>query len=158
LAMRDGIFGSAKQFLRSSAMRDAGALGIGALLSQTIFFLAAPAFLRLYNPDDFGRYSFYYSLLSLLTILGTWRIERLIVVVHRKLAAIRLLAALILIATGAGVFLLVFIALAHAAPAQSLPEMAKIFPLAWVAPAWLFILVVTTGMRFYCIRVGKFRA
>jgi O-antigen/teichoic acid export membrane protein len=158
LAMRNEILGTAKQFLRSSAMRDAGALGIGALLSQAVFFLAAPVFLRLYHPSDFGLYSFYYSLLSLLATLGTWKIERLIVVVHRRSAAIRLLAALISIAAAAGVFLLVFIALAQTAAVQSLPEMAKIFPLAWIAPAWLFILVVATGLRFYCIRVGKFRA
>ena len=158
LAMRDGIFATANQFFRSSALRDVGALGIGALLSQLVLFLAAPIFLRLYHPSDFGLYSFYYSSLSLLATLGTWKLERLIVVVHSRQAAIRLLAALIWIAAGAGAFVLVLIALTHMMIGHSLPQMAKLFPLAWAAPTWLFILMVTTGLRFYSIRVGKFRA
>jgi O-antigen/teichoic acid export membrane protein len=158
LARRDRIFGIAKQSLRSSAIRDAGALGIGALVSQTVFFLAAPVFLRFYHPSAFGQYSFYYSLLSLLAILGTWKIERLIIVVHRRLAAVRLLAALILIATGAAVFFLVIISLAQTAAVHSLPDWVKMLPLVWAAPAWLFILMITMGTRFYSIRVGKFRA
>lgn len=139
-------------------MLDIGALGFGTLLSQTILFLAAPAFLRLYHPSDFGLYSFYYSSLALLATLGSGKLERLIVVVHSRLAAIRLLAALVWIAAAPGAFLLALIALTHMMAGQSLPEMAKLFPLAWAAPAWLFILVATAGLRFYSIRVGKFRA
>jgi O-antigen/teichoic acid export membrane protein len=156
LARQDGIIGNAKQFLRLSAVRDIGALGLGALLSQTIFFLAAPAFLRLYQPGDFGLYSFYYGLLTLLATLGTWKIERLIVVVHRKSAAIRLFAALILIAAAASIFLLVLIGLMYLMDVQRLPEMAKIFPLVWFAPAWMFIQLVTMGLRSYSIRIRKF--
>jgi O-antigen/teichoic acid export membrane protein len=140
----------------SSALRDAGTLGTGALLAQAITFCAAPVFLRLYQPADFGLYSFAYGAIGLTATLGTWKIERLIVVVPARSTAIRLLVVLLLIAAAGAVLLLVVI---------SRPAINSVFPagvrdasaLVWFAPFWMFILAASTGFRSYSIRARKFK-
>lgn len=153
---RRGISVTAARFAGSAALRDVSVLGSGALVSQVVLFLAAPVYLRLYLPANFGLYSFYYGLLSLVATLGTWKIERLIVVVHARLVAIRLLAALIWIALAAGMAVFAAMALVYAAFGQLWPP--NIVPIVWAGPAWIIVLLMSTGLRFYCIRVGKFLA
>src|SRR5262249_7414384 len=92
-------FGAAiRRLARSVALREAAILGTGTAASQVILFLGAPLYLRLYQPASFGLYSFVYSTIGLLAALGTWKIERLIIVVPARATAIRILAALIAIA------------------------------------------------------------
>ncbi len=157
-AFRRGLLSSLLTVAGSSALRDVTALGSGALLSQAILFFAAPAFLRLYQPGDFGLYSFTYASISLIATLGTWKIERLIVVVPARATAVRLLAALTAIAAGAAALLLLLISLAWTI-ADDLPAGApEKLALMWPAPLSMFILLATTGMRFYSVRVGRFKA
>lgn len=157
-AFQRGLVGSLLRLADSSVLRDATALGTGAFTSQAILFFAAPVFLRLYEPSDFGLYSFTYASISLLATLGTWKIERLIVVVPGRAAAVRLLAALVAIAAAAAALLLVLISFAWAI-ADDLPAgAAEKLALMWPAPLATFILLATTGMRFYSIRVRRFTA
>jgi O-antigen/teichoic acid export membrane protein len=142
----------------SAALRDAAVLGTGAVTSQLILFLAAPLFLRLYRPADFGLYSFAYGAIALLATLGTWKIERLIVVVPARATAIRLLAALIAIAVASAVLLAV-LALASRMAGNAIPGLARSeLALLWLAPLAMLILVVSTGFRNLAIRARRFRA
>jgi O-antigen/teichoic acid export membrane protein len=148
--------GAVLRLAGSSALRDAGTLGTGALLAQAIIFFAAPVFLRLYQPSDFGLYSFAYSATGLTATLGTWKIERLIVVVPARATAMRLLVVLLSIAAASAVLLLAL---------TSLGAVGRVLPsgfrdglaLVWFAPLWMFILAASTGFRSYSIRVRKFK-
>lgn len=142
----------------SSVLRDVTALGSGALLSQAILFLAAPVFLRLYQPGDFGLYSFTYASISLIATLGTWKIERLIVVVRARATAVRLLAALIAVAAGAAALLVVLTFLAWTVSNELPSGASEKLSLMWVAPLSMFILLATTGLRFYSVRTRRFTA
>jgi O-antigen/teichoic acid export membrane protein len=154
---RRRLLGSALTLAGSSALRDVTALGSGTLLAQAILFLAAPVFLRLYQPSDLGLYSFTYASISLIATLGTWKIERLIVVVPARATAVRLLVALITIAAAAALLFLLLISVAEAI-ADDLPTSVRDrLALMWPAPLSMFILLATTGMRFYSVRVGRFR-
>jgi len=141
-----------------SAIRDAGTLGSGALLSQAILFLAAPLFLRLYEPADFGLYSFTYSTIALIATIVTWKTERLIVVVQAKATAIRLMVALLLIALGGTLVLFVLLLLterlAGMLPIQPALDLRRLM---WPAPVSMLVLVAMTATRLYSIRVAKFR-
>jgi O-antigen/teichoic acid export membrane protein len=157
-AFRRGLLRSLPALPGASALRDVTALGSGTLLAQAILFFAAPVFLRLYQPGDFGLYSFTYASISLIATLATWKIERLIVVVPARRTAVRLLTALIAIAAGAAILLLVLISLAWLI-ADDLPASApEKLALMWPAPLSMFILVATTGLRFYSIRLRRFKA
>lgn len=157
-AVQRGLLSPLLALAGSSALRDVTALGSGALLSQVILFFAAPVFLRFYQPGDFGLYSFTYASISLMATLGTWKIERLIVVVPARATAVRLLAALIAIAAGAAALfaILIFFAwtIADELPAGTSDKLA----LMWAAPISMFILLSTTGLRFYSVRVRRFKS
>lgn len=154
-ALKLRVLSPVLRLVGSSALRDAGMLGTGALVAQAITFCAAPVFLRLYRPADFGLYSFAYGAIGLTATLGTWKIERLIVVVPARTTAVRLLVVLLSIAAVVAVLLLVIISLPTikgVLPA----EVQDVSPLGWLAPLWMFILAASTGFRSYSIRVRKF--
>jgi O-antigen/teichoic acid export membrane protein len=150
--------GAVLRLARSTALRDATTLGTGALLSQAILLFAAPAFLRLYQPADFGLYSFAYGAIALVATLGTWKIERLIVVVPARATAIRLLVALVSIGAVVAALLLVLTLLIQTAAGVFSTEARKGLALLCPAPLSMFILLASTGMRFYSIRVRRFKA
>jgi len=139
-----------------SALRDVGTLGTGALASQAILFLATPLFLRLYEPADFGLYAFAYSTISLIATINTFRSERLIVVVHTRTAATRLLVALLLIGIGGALVLAVLLFPIYALAENLVTRMPRELDLLWPAPLAMLILVATTSVRLYCIRRGQF--
>jgi O-antigen/teichoic acid export membrane protein len=138
-------------------LRDVTVLGTGALLSQAILFVAAPVFLRLYEPADFGLYSFAYGMIALAATVATWKIQRLIVVVSVRATAIRLLAALISIAvvTAASCLVLAFLSAAGGLLSKVPPEGLALL---WPAPLSMFVLVASAGFRNYSIRVRRFKA
>jgi O-antigen/teichoic acid export membrane protein len=139
-------------------LRDAAALGIGTAASQFILFVAAPLFLRLYQPAAFGLYSFAYSGIALLATLCTWKIERLIVIVPARATAVRLLAALMAIAVTSAILLAVLTVLVWMA-GVSFPGLARReLALSWPAPFGMLILVGSAGFRFHAIRARRFRA
>jgi O-antigen/teichoic acid export membrane protein len=138
-------------------LRDATTLGTGTLLSQAILVLAAPVFLRLYRPADFGLYSFAYGMIALAATIGTWQIQRLIVVVPARATAVRLLAALVSIAvvTAASFFILAFLSAAGGLLSKIPPEALALL---WPTPLSMFVLAVSAGFRNYCIRLRRFKA
>jgi O-antigen/teichoic acid export membrane protein len=140
-----------------SALRDVGALGSGAFVSQIIFFLAAPLFLRLYEPSDFGLYSFTYSTIAVVATLSTWKTERLIVLARARATAIRLLVALLSIAASAALLLFVLLVAIYAlARTLLIPAPAGLW-LMWPAPLSMLLLVAATAVRLYSIRARQFR-
>jgi O-antigen/teichoic acid export membrane protein len=158
IAGRYRVFGAMLGFGGSAALRDATVLGTGAVASQFILFVTAPLFLRLYLPATFGLYSFAYSAIALFATLGSWKIERLIVVVPARATAIRLLAALIAIAVASAVLLAV-LALALRMAETAFPKLASSeLTLLWLAPPGMLILVVSAGFRNLSIRARKFGA
>ena len=146
-----------RQISRSSLVRDASVLASGAFLSQLVLFLGAPLFLTLYQPADFGLYTFTYSTTALIATLGTWRMERLIVVVPTRSMAIRLLAALVSLTAVTALVLLVAIALGWGIAARLSLEIPSQWALMWSAPLTVFILITTMGLRSYAMRVGRFK-
>jgi O-antigen/teichoic acid export membrane protein len=158
IAGRYRVPGTILRLAGSAALRDAAVLGTGAVAAQLILFLAAPLFLRLYRPAAFGLYSFAYSAIALIATLGTWKIERLIVVVPARATAIRLLAALTAIAVASAVLLAV-LALALRMAGNAIPGLARSeLALLWPAPLAMLILVVSAGFRNLAIRARRFRA
>jgi O-antigen/teichoic acid export membrane protein len=159
IAGRYRVVGAVLRLAGSAALRDAAVLGTGALTSQLILFLAAPLFLRLYRPADYGLYSFTYGAIILLATLGTWKIERLIVVVPARATAIRLLAALTAIAVVSAILVAV-LAVPLRMAENAFPRLARSSELAlfWPAPLGMLILVVSAGFRNLSIRARRFRA
>jgi O-antigen/teichoic acid export membrane protein len=158
LAWRLSTVGSVLRLVRSRVLRDAGMLGVGALVSQGMLFLAAPVFLRHYRPADLGSYSFAYGLVALAATFSSWNVERLIVVVPSRATAVRLLAALFIMAVAAAGFLLVLAGLAQVAAGMLPMDMRNSLSLLWAAPLSMFLVIALVGTRYYLIRVRRFRA
>jgi O-antigen/teichoic acid export membrane protein len=155
---RERVRAAVLRLVASAALRDAAALGAGAVISQFVLFLAAPFFLRLYQPAAFGLYSFAYNGIALLATLGTWKIERLIVIVPARATAIRLLAALMAVAVASAALLAVLALLVWVAAGAFAGPARSELTLLWPAPLGMLILVVSAGFRNHSIRARRFRA
>jgi O-antigen/teichoic acid export membrane protein len=137
-------------------LRDAATLGVGSFLSQALLLLATPIFLRFYRPADFGLYSFAYGLIALAATLGTWKVERFIVIAPARRVATRLLTAMVWLGVTMAMVVLVTAPLAVCIARHILGGTANGIVLIWLAPLSIFVFVASTGMRFYTVRIGRF--
>jgi len=136
-----------------AAVRDMSALGIGALLSQSILFLSSPILLRLYSPADFGLFTLLYTTVGLLATLCNWKVERLIIIVPSRREALLLLTALAVVSIGGGALLLVLTA--GIAAAGWRPFDANIL---WPVPFAMAAVAISAGLRALLIRMRAFGA
>lgn len=147
---------TATRLASSPIFRDASKLGGGALVSQIIYFAGVPLILFLYDPADFGLYSFIYTSLLLIGTLGTWKIERLIVVVPSRTNSIRLLSSLIYLAAATSALLLLLLLILSVLAAGGMTELPTHWMLMWAAPPTTFIMLTSLGWRSYALRQGRF--
>lgn len=61
-------------------------LASGTIISQIVVILLTPIIARLYSPDDYGNYSTIISLVGIIVIVGSLRLERSIVLVDSAVA------------------------------------------------------------------------
>lgn len=149
------LAGTTARLTSSTIFRDAGKLGGGALISQLIYVAGVPVILLLYDPADFGLYSFTYTSLLLIGTLGTWKIERLIVVVPSRADAVRLLASLMYLAVATALLLSVLLALARAVAGDGIVPPGH-WALLWMAPPATLVMLASMGWRSYALRQGRF--
>jgi O-antigen/teichoic acid export membrane protein len=149
------LTGLVPQMTQSALLRDFRRLGSGALLSQLILVAGTPLVLRHYGPADFGLYTFAYGLV-MLTGLAACGIDTLIVSTPRVVTAIRLLTSLFWIAPAGAVILAGGLCLCGVVVMVAVPHISGHMSLLWWVPAGFLILVVSLGLRAYCVRAGRF--
>jgi O-antigen/teichoic acid export membrane protein len=64
-----------KKYLRSDFSKNVFRLMTGTTISQLIPFITMPLLSRLFTPEEFGLYAFYFSLVTFLVVLSTGRYE-----------------------------------------------------------------------------------
>ncbi|MBV9251380.1 MAG: oligosaccharide flippase family protein, partial [Acetobacteraceae bacterium] len=126
------------------------------MLSQSLLFLATPIFVRFYSPADFGLYTFSYSLIALTASVGTWKVERFIVIAPTRRAAIGLLTAMIWLGAIMAVFALAVSPIIIFVARHFFGGAVSGITLVWLAPFSIFIFVAASGMRFYSMRLARF--
>lgn len=92
---------------RGSFARNVAVLAGGTALGQAISVLASPILTRLYTPDDFGVLAVYSSLLTVLSVVASWRYELAIPLPERDEEAVNLVALslgiVVLMSCGVGI-------------------------------------------------------
>lgn len=94
-----------KKYLHSDFSKNVFRLMTGTTISQIIPFLTMPILSRLFTPEEFGLYAFYFSLVTLLVVLATARYELAIPLPKQHTDAWQLLLLSFLILSGFSILL-----------------------------------------------------
>lgn len=86
-----------KKLCNSNFIKSVAILMSGTIIAQIITILIAPVLTRLYTPDDFGVLAVLMSIVSIISVIVTWRYELAIVLPKKDDEAINLLALSIII-------------------------------------------------------------
>jgi len=70
--------------LKSEFSRNVLTLMTGTTIAQALAIAAAPILTRIYTPEDFGLFAFYFSVVSILAVLATGRYELAIVLPRKR--------------------------------------------------------------------------
>ena len=85
------------KFSNSKFIKDAYSLSYGIFLAQLIGLISMPIVTRLYEPSDFGRFSFTMALVGIFGFMGTFRLEAIIPSVKNKIESLIIVQAIFII-------------------------------------------------------------
>ncbi|AHE67634.1 membrane protein involved in the export of O-antigen and teichoic acid [Legionella oakridgensis ATCC 33761 = DSM 21215] len=127
----------------------------GTVLGQGLVFLLSPIITRIYAPEDFGIYTVYFSLLSILSIIIALRFEVAIPIAKKKLEAnhlllIALLSTLILSLFTAGIIY------GWGQPLSDRFHMAKLSHYLWLLPISLVAVGFYNALSYWFVRHRSF--
>jgi O-antigen/teichoic acid export membrane protein len=94
---------------KSEFSRNVLTLMTGTTIAQALPIASAPILTRIYTPEDFGLFAFYFAIVSILSVLATARYEMAIVLPKRTSHAFQLVILSWLISAVVSVFLALFI-------------------------------------------------
>lgn len=100
-----------KRLALGSFARNVATLMTGATFSQALLIFIAPVLTRLYTPEDFGVFSMYISILSIITVVICLRYELAIVIPEKDDEAANLLIFSMLICIGLSFITFLFVLL-----------------------------------------------
>jgi O-antigen/teichoic acid export membrane protein len=123
-----------KKYLRSDFSKNVFRLMTGTTVSQLIPFITMPLLSRLFTPEEFGLYAFYFSLVTFLVVLSTGRYELAIPLPkqHAEAWQILLLSFLILFGFSILSFIVIIIFNSHFLALLNRPQLGS----------WLYLLPV----------------
>jgi lipopolysaccharide exporter len=116
-----------------SFVKNVATLMTGTIFAQTMLVLIAPILTRLYDPEAFGVFSLYTSIVGFLAVVTCLRYENAIVLPERDEDAANLLGLSVLICFGVAVITFIFVALWGKDTAKLLGSPALTFWL-WFLP------------------------
>jgi len=80
-----------KNILQSQSVKNVSVLATGAFIVQTISVILSPVLSRLYTPEDYGLLAIFTSIISILTVMGSFRYELAILIPKKNSEASLLL-------------------------------------------------------------------
>ncbi len=143
--------------IRSSRfVNDVRNLALGTLVAQIITVLATPILTRLFPPEEFGVYALLISLMMILAVFATMRLELIIPTVRKPGDALRLVQIMICtsIATSLIILFIIILFSSDLELLLSLPSGAT--GALYCLPLLLLSLAAFAGVRGWCIRQGNF--
>lgn len=143
------------QKFQSEFSRNVLTLVTGTTVAQAIPVLISPILTRLYSPEDFGIYAIYFSVLMILSVVGTGKYEMAIVLPKNDEDAKKLFVLSISIATAVSIFLLIAIAFSiYFLPIpESLVNAKSTFLL---IPVGIFLIGLTQSLHYFLNRKGRY--
>lgn len=136
--------------------RNVATLMTGTVAAGVLGIIVIPILTHIYKPEDFGIFTIYTSLLSILSVIVCWRYELAIVLPERDEDAANLLWACIIICVGMGivVFLLVCIFRTVVADLMNAPQLASWL---WLLPLSLIASGFFRLLNFWSTRRNHFK-
>ena len=139
-----------------SFIRNVVTLMTGTTFAQALMILVAPILTRLYNPDDFGVYALYTSILGILAVVACWRYELAIVLPEKDEDAANLLVLSICICFGMALLTLVLVVLFRN-PVANLLGAPGLAPWLWFMPLSLIAAGLFQAFNYWSTRRKQFR-
>jgi O-antigen/teichoic acid export membrane protein len=141
---------------KSEFSRNVLTLMTGTTIAQALPIAAAPILTRLYSPEDFGLFAFYFAIVSILAVLATARYELAIVLPKRKANAYQIVILSWIIAAVVSWFTFLFIWLFESQIVRLLnnPEIANW--LYWI-PVSIFLMGIYQSLYYWFNREKKYR-
>ncbi len=140
---------------QSRFARDVLALSTGTAIAQAIMIGILPVLTRIYTPEDFGVFTLYVSITSLVSVFASFRYEQMIMLTKSHRAASQLVW-LILFISLATAFIAFLIALFFRHPIAHLLGAPEIAPWLFAVPVSLFFLGTYQALRYWKMRLQEF--
>ncbi|MEA4924850.1 MAG: oligosaccharide flippase family protein [Syntrophomonadaceae bacterium] len=139
-----------------SFVRNVTILTTGTTFAQAITVLAAPLLTRLYNPEDFGVYTLYGSILAVIAIMAGGQYEVAIVLPEKDKDAANILFISILICCGLASLTLILVSVFRSNFAQlfGIPDLAGWL---WFLPLSLIATGLFQAFNYWSTRRMKFK-
>lgn len=147
-----------KYIQRTEIIKNASVLVSGTLIAQAIPILLQPFLRRYFEPDEFGFYSVYVSIIGILLVISSFRYEQTIVLPKDDDDAVSLVNISILISIGFNLLVLslVLIFSSQLLNLLSLPYSRRY--ILYLIPAGTFLLSIFQVFNFWLIRKKRFKA
>lgn len=145
-----------KVSLKSAFIKGVLTLMSGTVIAQVIPTIISPILTRLYSPSDFGAFSLYMSIASVLVIIATGRYEMAILLPKNDSDALNLTKLVIILSF---VFSLVLIFVILISGQYIIPMQSNLGIQNWLLmiPVTIFLLGCYQGLNYYVNREKKFK-
>jgi lipopolysaccharide exporter len=143
-----------KKILDSGYLKNIFTLMSGTIVSQVLLLLLAPILTRLYLPDEFGAYSLYISVASVLGLVSSLKYDQAIMLPKSENNANALFLLSLIITSLTTLILLIIITLIDQFELQENTEVKKIL---WYIPVGVFLVGGLQILNAYLSRNQKYK-
>ncbi|QBZ83716.1 O-antigen translocase [Hydrogenovibrio crunogenus] len=141
---------------KSEFSRNVLTLMTGTTIAQALPIAAAPILTRIFTPEDFGLFAFYFAIVSILAVLATARYELAIVLPKRKSDAYQIVILSWLIATAVSVLTFFFIWIFELQIINLLENPSLANWLYWI-PMSIFLMGIYQSLYYWFNREKEYR-
>src|ERR1039457_5277096 len=142
-------------FLQNNFLRRVGLLASASAIGQIITVLASPLLTRLYSPHQFGVFSVFIAVLSLILVLSSLRFELAIPLPPSHSSAFHLMALALCINAAISIVVM-FAFVVFREPIAALAKTPDLAKYLWIIPVAVFFAGVYKIFNFWAIRHNSY--
>jgi O-antigen/teichoic acid export membrane protein len=128
----------------------------GTVVAQGIIVLISPLLTRLYSPSNFGVFTLYISIVSIISVIACGRYELTIILPKRDKDAINIVALAMLMSLIIGLILMIFVILFHA-KIMAVLRNREIGPWLYLVPFAILAQGVFNALTYYHTRIKSYK-
>lgn len=147
-----------KSFKHFALLSDISNLVFGILFAQLIPLLLQPVLKRIFTPEDFGAFDYYYKIVSILVIIMTLKYESSIVLPKSEKDAFNQLILCFIIGLIVTGFCEILVLINNSLPINIIWIPEKIKGWLYLIPISAFFFEMTNSLNYYLMRYRKFRS
>ena len=127
----------------------------GKLFALALPIITTPIISRLFSPSDFGAFSFFLSIVTIISTASSLRFPVASVLPKEEIVADRLTLLSILAGSGVSLLVLIVLGVCYSFSPDWITE--KLGYWVWAIPVWVFLYSIDDALSMWLVRHGKFR-